>query len=108
MAGGTEFRNVGARGLALEAFGFVHSHVGIVAGTIAAMAIGATQSMGDVDVILDEGGGAFGDIIDRGVTGHAGIRSGGAAWDYPHGETQKEKNGKRSHLKYPSRVKVNR
>src|SRR5207248_1552622 len=53
VAGGTEFRNVGARGLALEAFRLVHGHVRIVAGTIAAMAIGAAQSVGDMDVILD-------------------------------------------------------
>jgi hypothetical protein len=46
--------------------------------------------VGDVYVVLDEGGGALGGVIDRGVAGHAGIRGGGAARDYPHGERQKE------------------
>ena len=101
-------RDVGARGLALESFGLVHGDVGIVAGAVAAVAIGATQSVGDVDVVLDEGGGTFGGVIDGGVAGHAGIRGGSAAWDDPRGEPQKEENGRRSHLKYPSRVNVNR
>ena len=78
---GAEFRDVGARGLALEALGLVHGDVGIVAGAVAAVAIGATQPVGDVDVVLDEGGGTFGGVIDGGVAGHAGIRGGGAAWD---------------------------
>jgi hypothetical protein len=64
--------------------------------------------VGNVDVILDEGGGAFGGIVERGVAGHAGIRGGGSAWYDPRGEAQEEENGRRSHLKYPSRVKVNR
>ena len=108
MAGGAELRNVGARGLALEALGLVHGYIGIVAGAVATVAIGAAQSVGDVDVILDQGGRAFGGIVERGVAGHAGIRGGGAAWYDPRGEAQEEENFRRSHLKYPSRVKVNR
>jgi hypothetical protein len=44
----------------------------------------------DVDVVLDEGGGTLGGIIDSSVAGHAGIRGGGGAWDDPRGEQQKE------------------
>jgi hypothetical protein len=108
VAVGTEFRNVGARGLALKAFGLIHGGIGIVAGTVAAMAICAAQSVGDVNVILNEGGGAFGGIVERGVAGDAGIRGNGTAWYYPRGEVQEEENGRRSHLKYPNRVKVKR
>src|ERR1039458_4861276 len=71
VAGGAEFRNGGARGLSLEAFLLVHGDVGIVAGRVAAVAIGATQAVGDVYVVLDEGGGAIGGVIDRGGAGPA-------------------------------------
>src|ERR1035438_6754916 len=108
VASGAEFRNGGARGLTLEALFLIHGDVGIVAGPVAAVTIGATQPVGDVYVVIDEGGGAIGGVIDRGVAGHAGIRGGGAAWDYPHGEPQKEENNRRSHLKYPSNVKTTR
>jgi hypothetical protein len=86
MAGGTEFRDGGAGGLTLEAFGLVHRDVGIVASAVATVAIGATQSVRDVDVILDQGGGALGGVIDGGMAGHAGIRGGGAAGDEPQEE----------------------
>src|ERR1019366_8006011 len=108
VAGGAELRNGGARGLSLEALLLIHGDIGIVAGRVATVAIGATEAVGDVYVVLDEGGGALGGVIDRGVAGHAGIRGGGAAWDYPHGEPQKEENNRRSHLKYPSNVKTTR
>jgi hypothetical protein len=108
MASGAEFRNGGACGLTPEALLLVHGDVWIVTGRVASVAIGATETVRDVDVILDEGGGAFGGVIDRGVAIHAGIRGVGAAWDYPRGEPQKEENDRSSHLKYPSRVKVKR
>src|ERR1039457_2795220 len=54
MAGGAELRNRGARRLTLEAFFLIHGGVGIVARRVAAVAIGATQAVGDVYVVLDE------------------------------------------------------
>src|ERR1035437_724116 len=108
VAGSAKFWDGGARGLTLEALFLVHGDVGIVAGAVAAVAIGATQPVRNVDVILDQGGGALDGVINGGVAGHAGIRVGGAAWAYTRGEPQKEENNGCSHLKYPSRVKVKR
>src|ERR1019366_5885489 len=50
VAARAEFRNGGSRRFALEALGFAHGYVGIVARAVAAVAIGATQAVGDVDV----------------------------------------------------------
>jgi hypothetical protein len=42
VAGGAEFRNGGARRLALESLFLVHGDIGVVARAVAAVAIGAT------------------------------------------------------------------
>src|ERR1019366_10729384 len=96
MAGGAEFRDGGARGFTLEALFLVHGDVGIVAGAVAAVAIGATQSVCNMDVVLDQSGRALRGVIERGGAGHAGIRGGGAARDYPPREPPEGENFWRS------------
>ncbi len=92
VAARAEFRNGGSRRLAFEALGLAHGDAGIVARAVAAVAIRATQAVGDMDVVLDERGGTFGAFLHGGVAGHARVRGG------PEGATSSDSNRRRKRM----------
>ena len=73
MTARAELRYVGTRRLSDEALGFAHRDCRIVAGPIAAVAVGAPQSIRDVDVILDQERGLLGGSIHHRVAFHAAV-----------------------------------
>ncbi len=98
-----ELRNRRAARLADESLGFVHRDRRIVAGAIAAVTIGATQSVRGVHVVLDEQRGTLDRAVHGGVTLHTGVF--GRCAEQQRGSEEKQE---RFHLTYPKTVKTAR